>query len=429
MRECLRTFVSKKTRSQTPPEAVKVPKTVSFSRLTSYDSCSEYYRLAHVERVFSQGDTDATRLGGIVHEALEQYYLSDFSQTPFQILAGQNGVLMQLLEKDGLMPLMEPLSAYSKHCRHLRDRASAGYTGPDPIRKADGGLADKPQMTTAWKRYAAEHQLDAAAAFIDRQAKALSPRRWTDVSLSYVFTEALHILRGYKHDPRLATIVAVELEFSEARYVAADEDGAMLRDAEGELVTTSRMGGEHPLWMNPETNSPRALSMSNTFWLPKLGPDGHLIPDPEKPGDFVRRDDLAFMGYIDLIGRNADGKLIVVDHKTSKMEPDAEKVERHEQLLLYGLMVELQSGEAPHQVGISHLRSGKLVLGRYRRDKAVAALERLLQVHAAIEKQVFVRQHPDAFGNACVRVFGGKVNACPGLQFCHPDVFAGLQAA
>lgn len=404
-------------------------RTVSYSKLTKYDECSQYYKLANIDRVLDHGDTDWTRLGGFCHEVLEVYYAQpELVRTPFEILAGKGGVWMKEFEKYGLQSLIEPLAVYNKHMRILNDRISPNYKGADAIRTKDGRVPDKPQMTSGWKDYVKQHGLDAMAANIDRTAAQLAPKRWGGgLSLSLVFTESTKINRGYRHDPRIHAVVGIELEISEMQYAAADEDGNILRDAEGNYVPTSRMRGDLALWADPSKGGkPLALGMGTYFLLPKLDANGKMIP---KGNDFERREDKAFMAYIDLLARDAKGRLLIIDHKTNKLLPDVDHVERHEQLLVYGLMIELLTGEAPYQIGINHLRSSTLVLGRYRRAAAVEALERLLQTYSGIEKEVFLRHHPDAFGNPCVKSFGGKTTLCPGLQLCHPAVYASYQAA
>ena len=160
----------------TVPQAEKpirrLPSAVSYSKLTTYDRCTELYKLKYVLGVpESKEDTLATRLGSICHASLEAYYL-DGGQTitsPYDALTRDGGIWEEELAKVGLnLPgLRRDLQNYAHHMTKLYYRASAQYAGADKIRKADGTVSVAPQMTTAWKQYVKAHALDALALYID----------------------------------------------------------------------------------------------------------------------------------------------------------------------------------------------------------------------------------------------------------------------
>lgn len=402
------------------------PKTVSYSGLTVYDECSMLYRLQRVDRVLPpMADTEATRIGQFCHASLEAYYGDESGQieSPYHELTRPGGIWDQELQACKLQMLMPKLQAYAHHTTGLYERASAAYKGKDAIRKKDGSVSAAPHMTKAWTDYAKQHGLTQLADYINHTAAKIAPARWEDVNLSQVYAESLGIMYPYRHPVEIDAVVAIELPISEIQFHAADENNQPLYDELGQPVPTSRVRGPYPIHLD-EDNRQTTLNVLYPFFLPVLGPDGKLVKTED--GDYVRREDLLFNGYIDLVARNPQGELLIIDHKTNSGEvPSKGKISRHEQMLVYGFMITLLGGEKPAYVGMNHLRSGRLILAEFSMEKAELAMERLLSIVAGIEKRVFVRQNPDGYHSRCVvKPFrdGEPPRLCPGLPHCHPEV-------
>lgn len=402
------------------------PRTVSYSGLTVYDECSMLYKLQRIDRVIpAMSDTNATRIGTFCHTSLEHYYGDETGtvQSPYDELTRAGGIWDQELESCQLQMLRPKLQAYAHHTTALYERASASYKGKDAIRKKDGAVSAAPHMTKAWTDYARQHGLNQLSDQIDQVAAKVAPERWEGLSLSQVYAESLGIMYPYRHPADIDAVVAIELPVSEIQFQGADEENQPLYDELGQPVPTSRVRGPHPMWVDDKGQT-AVLNVLYPFYLPALDENGRLIPDGQ--GDYVRREDLLFTGYIDLVARNEKGELLIIDHKTNAGEvPSRSKISRHEQMLVYGFMVTLLGGEQPAYVGMNHLRSGKLVLAEFSMAKAEVAVERLLSIVSGIEKKVFVRQNPDGYHSRCVvKPFreGEPPRLCPGLPHCHPEV-------
>jgi hypothetical protein len=410
------------------PEPVTAPRQTaySFSRLTTYDKCSELYRLTYVERAPDiRQDTVATRLGSICHTSLEEFYAAESTaESPFHALMRPGGIWEQELVKDGLIVLWDDLQVYASHISQLVNRASASYRGPDKIRKADGAVASAPEMTSAWKAYASKHQLYRMAGNIDRTAAGVNPEKWGSLSLSEVFTATLSIMWSYQHPAAIADIVDIELEISETYYAAADANGDKMADERRQPVPTTRNRGPHKPWED-EHGKTEQLFIKNPFPLPKLDGRNILKTADDTP---IWSTTSLFNGFIDLLARDQLGRLLIIDHKTSKGDaPAVDKVAMHEQLLIYGYVIYYATGEVPHQIGINHLRSGKLVLADFNLAKAEKAVARLLTLQAAIEAKVFLTQDPYGYGARCVTESfrsDKPPTLCPGLRYCHPEVWS-----
>jgi hypothetical protein len=430
---------------------------VSVSQLNSYEECSyKYKRVRILQDLPRDPDTIYTRLGGICHEAIEQCIESLVSgdgrfATPYDALVGEGGVWDTWLAKAKLTSLKPRLEEYAHHTTKLYYRASASYQGADAIRnKGDFGgdevwrnpVSKAPHMTGTWKAEAKKLGLDAKASFIDKTAAAAEKSTWGAISLSQTYAETAGILWPYQHPQAVASVIAIELGISDTLVMIADENGNQLLDESGAPVIGSKRNDKRRKVKGPDGKEVFA-GMTHPFPLPKLDANGKLIPtdavDPNTglPLVYERRDDVYFNGYIDLLGRDEEGRLLIVDHKSSLGESPAPlKVSRHEQLLVYGLLVAVLFGEMPAFIGINHLRSGKLVLAPFDMAKAELAMERFLSIVSAIDAGVFIKQHPDAYVTACVKKGRkeGEVILCSGLKGCHPEVYeyfrkAGLVSA
>lgn len=410
------------------PVIKRLPDVVSYSKLTTYDRCPELYRLKYIQGIpESREDTVATRLGSLCHSAIEQFYEDggDVIENPYHALTRDGGVWHQELTASNLMVVARELQTYGHHITKLYWRASGQYNGPDKIRKADGSVSAAPHMTTAWKTYIKNHALDRMAHHIDQVAARAAGQRWSGISLTEVYSQSLGILYPYKNPPEIYAVVAIELPLSDIKLQAAAENGEPLVDEEGNPVPTSRSRGPHPVYIEPGNTRGRLLEIENEFYLPAVDDAGKIVKDDN--GNVVFRNDILFTGFIDLLARDDQGRLYIIDHKTSRELPTPSKVNRHEQLLVYGFIIHHLFQETPHAIGINHLRSGNLVVSPFDLEKAERAVERLASVVKAIESSAFVKKDPDAYMTMCV-IKSNRDNEpptlCAGLKYCHPEVYS-----
>jgi hypothetical protein len=129
--------------------------------------------------------------------------------------------------------------------------------------------------------------------------------------------------------------------------------------------------------------------------------------------------DYIFRGKIDLITRDAFGRLGIYDHKTSKDAPTAGKVQHWEQLLLYAWAYWIYTQEWPSLLGINHLRSGNLVTGNFDQSLVQPAVDRKIAATRGIDAGVFIPRAPGDFGAPCVNEYDEE-RVCCYFKVCHP---------
>jgi len=133
-----------------------------------------------------------------------------------------------------------------------------------------------------------------------------------------------------------------------------------------------------------------------------------------------------FRGFLDLIAKTPDGKLVIIDWKTnSRTHRDSYKIAHHPQLLLYGWIYESLTGQRPDQIAIGFLRSNDLVLAEYDADLAEETMARRHRFIDGINKDVFPMASPVQFNSPC---HNGKM-VCPYLERCHPKYAAAVPEA
>lgn len=124
-----------------------------------------------------------------------------------------------------------------------------------------------------------------------------------------------------------------------------------------------------------------------------------------------------FKGFLDLVARTIDGKVVIIDWKTnSRTHKDSYKVAHHPQLLLYGWMYEHLTGTTPDQIAIGFLRANDLVVADYDPELAIETMARRDRLIDGINKDVFPMASPVQFNSPC---HNGKI-VCPYLERCHP---------
>ncbi len=349
-----------------------------------------------------------TEIGSRVHDALESFYLSPEE--------GQEGhyphpypALLDHWKRDleawKMSGAFDELVRISADVSHLEARCSPNYKGKDAIRNRDGSVPKNPAMTGAYKEAMAALKIDSRKASIDR-AGAAANDLWKGFSLTDTFAQSSVIIYPYQHPTLMQDVLFIEFPISDPIVWAADDDGNLMKDANGEPVLTSRRQGPYPVWVNPETGRPNVAYIVNPVYLP----DGSL-----------------FNGYIDIVARDERGRIILGDHKTSQKKPGEMDVKRHQQLLMYAWAWHQLTGEWPALIGINHLRSGSFIPAEVDQNFAQQVVLRHMTIVDAIDKKVFVCHDPHGFGAPCLDYRTGEP-ACAYFKHCHPELWKEMTA-
>jgi len=352
----------------------ELPHLYSYSQLNTYKDCSQKYKYYYLDNLKRREIGQAAEIGTIVHECIERFYMGEFesAETAFPT------VIHNYMENLGILDWKPELQHISNIMSTLLLRASAEYTGSDAIRTADGRVSEKPEMTKVWKEELRKHNLEQRIDSANTSIIRRLPAEWASVRMATVYAEAMHLSKMYKHPTVVSEVKAIEFGFSEPDY-------------EG-----------NPNSEDPNQREPHVKNLA-------VLPSGRV-----------------FRGYIDLVGKLHNGEWIIVDHKSSKECPSELKVRHHEQLLLYAYFWNQLTGNWPAKIGITHLRSGKLVVADVVPELALEAVARHEEIIRAISKKIFIKRAPFEYGSPCMDRDGKLESACPYLPKCHKDVALAL---
>lgn len=356
------------------------PNYYSVSRLKLYENCSYAYYHRYVLKTPSPYLSESTLIGSFIHNALEYLYSTDddttysleeaFSKTSPHTMVEQK--IAYSLEE--AYQIYDMLSSYTKDVAILYIRASATYYGPDAIRKADGGLASSPSMTSDWKKAEKLLDLPRRRSIIDTYITDRNSNM-NGISISYVFGEAYNICLNYRTPPQITEIIAVEFPLSH--------------------------------WSEEQS----------------------VIINPVKmPSAFGAEEDIYLNGYIDLVAKvNFNGKevLALIDHKSSKADHEELGVEYNRQLLAYVYAYEKSTGQTIDAVGINNLRSNTLSLAPVNKQFMYDSLTSLFSNHQLIKEERFVKHVPEDQYSPCMKMYN---KPCPFLPYCHTDFYNRMMA-
>jgi hypothetical protein len=141
-------------------------------------------------------------------------------------------------------------------------------------------------------------------------------------------------------------------------------------------------------------------------------------------GTFEDIGEVSLLGYIDWVVKLKDGRVAIIDHKTSTKMPTNEEVLFHPQLNLYAYAYKILFGEYPHIIGINHIKSGNLVLA----DTHVNIIHSNLDYYENLCLQTLkltsntpLRKHPNDYQTPCVKKDYNTnkiISTCPYLDKC-----------
>ncbi len=374
----------------------------SYSKLSKWSDCSEKFRLHYVDQDEVERpitDTVPTMTGNVIHPVLEAWYTTHKRQVPVMNLLDEHWEKTLADAKMG--DELDRLKWIRRTYKHLIARGTAGYQGADPIlttTKGPNGQYNFPKdigglkKTTGWGVACASSGFDQERAIVDAYAQMYAddkfvldtedptivrPKRhpWTKVSLADVYLESYAVLDGYVDNLGDHFVHAMEFAISKKD------------DATRQIINPSIF----PFRLSDDDPFTRYLN-----------------------------------GFIDMVTTDRQGKLYIIDTKSSKTEPSRAAVAHWEQLNLYAwghyMITKLLygTGKWPDYIAINSVRHRSLVLAEFRPELIPGVLKRAEQKIRAIEARMFVQQNPSDFNQNCYKFFGDD-KACMYLKHCHPS--------
>jgi len=341
--------------------------TYSVSKLKEYSSCPASYRHKYILKTPYRSGSRSTLMGSTVHESLEEFYRGEnWLDKPFidtftaVSLNSLRTVFSLQCDSEILLDIHTRLMDLAMCTDQLHVRASPSYRGEDAIRKGNGEVASKPEITAAWKKALAELNIEGTTDRLNQEMLDINPELDGLEPVS-AFTDAVSLALGYRHPREISSIIAVEMPFSAA------EDGIL---------------------QNPV-----------------------LMPD-----NYGGSEGIYFKGYIDLVCE-VNGELAILDHKTSKEVVTPDMVRHNAQLSGYAWAYRKLTGKTVKYIGINHIRTSQLILQECVPAISVESFRNLAANYTAIKYGLFPKKAPDTEYSSCLKSFG---STCPFLSQCHP---------
>jgi hypothetical protein len=345
------------------------PATYSVSRLKTFHICSMLYKYKYVDRIKVDSLTKATLLGSCLHQILEDTYKPYINLTNPPIALSSNLIIqgtINTLTNAFVHDLTEQVNEVHKNyllLAHLYKRADEHYTGKDAIRKADGTVAQAPEMTGTWKREVASYNLEDTKERLDSYIKSVDAR-WDTISFYELVMDVFKIAYKFTLDARIKKILATELEFS------------------------------------PETN---------VLITPFTGKDGPILE-----------------AYIDLIVELDDGEVAIIDYKSSSQAYKEVDIDFNSQLHMYSYAYETFFKTKAKYIGIYNLRDNSLVVSRMQPIIRQEVLKQLVSAHTRIKNNKFEKRLPNRdVANACP-CLDQFHKPCAYLALCYPNLASKL---
>lgn len=342
----------------------------SFSKLEKYLKCSEFYRKHYIDPTTVKVPTDnvATVAGSVVHDVLEMFYGPAINR---RIPARDVLESVWLTKLADFPDMIEELDGIRDDIAQLYRRATKGYKGHDAICEEGGKFYTAPTRSTAWRVACERLNLFERQACIDLDARELG-KPFNTVSLSQVYAETYRFLAKYSDPIGQAglTIQALELKFSDVNYKA------------------------------------------NTVANPCYYPEPLFVPSVISLGEPT-----LCTGKIDVVATDSQGRIAIIDHKTSKDLPKPFEVMHWEQLLVYAWAHFEVWGDWPDFIGINSVLNNRLVLVPLDPDMAWRAVRRQMQAIQGINAGVFIQQAPGTYGAHCYNKYQNSI--CEYAHQCH----------
>ena len=342
----------------------------SFSRLDAYQSCSKFYERRYInkEPIVYPFRPPIVR-GNFVHSVIEE--IMDPETKTEELDDALYIHFSTFLENTEVDLDQEEVWEFANAFGELCWRATELCQDPEiTIRKADGDIPKDIENypPKSWTNAIKKSGLTSTKYDLDNAAARNNPA-FEKMSFSYFLGTTFAMLKGFKVPDWVEEIVAVEKGFSTDDF--------------------------------------------NKLKLP-------------------RQKQLYFNGYMDAVVRTNDGRLIILDHKTSKKKPTQQTVQNLPQLNLYAWGYKVVYGEWPTHIGIHHVRSGEYVIASVDKEAVKETLLFYDGIQAeGIDSGTFVKRHPEDYRTPCVKkdyTTNEVTETCPYLETCWPTYYKTLQA-
>ena len=270
-----------------------------------------------------------------------------------------------VLKEKGLLDdnddLQDMLLNYSKSVGQLYFKASNSYSGSDKIRTKSGDIASAPHMTSSWKTQASNLGLDTKRSTIDMYLRQRLEGIYGDVgymSICDIFGEACSLIKTYKHPTFLSKIIDIEFPISDRQ--------------EDKLINPVKM-----------------------------------------PSEYGGDQGIYFNGYIDMVGVTKEGKVVLVDHKSSKLPFKEDDIRYNVQLTTYAWAFEELTGMKVDYLAIYNLRDSEFKYTRVPSNKW-EIINTVFRYHYSIKQETFYKESPEPY-SPCLNSYG---RPCPYLSLC-----------
>lgn len=374
-------------------------KTVSYSKLSTFQECPELYRLRYLEKPKGYvGPLQEPFIKGtLAHTCIEEFLKGSNKEVAIQIALHEwlkstcylpviNAAPAKEVEtievdiydeeindwvdskgetKTSQGIIIEDLYEYATECGWLLHKCTAAYQGEDRIRNRDGSIPKSPlnYPPSEFKRQYNDKGLQLLRGQLDVEAckHNISFRR---MSIADIAAQAVSYIYNFELPKEIKEVKEIELEL--------DKDKVY------------------------------------------FGP----------------RKDIYWNGKIDTIYETEDGAIIVNDHKTEKEVRPAENVCFDLQLNSYAAVVYEQTDKIPDYIAITHLGTNQLIVSQTHPKIMSMCMEYLEDIQDSIERELeakgvdgpWTKKWPTKYGSPCLsRRDGVLTNVCPYIYKCWPD--------
>ena len=338
---------------------LKIPKT-SVSRLNSFNTCSTFFQNKYVHKLTVE-EEDRTYFikGTLAHSSLQEL-LDPETET-----------------KDGVEAVTRALAPWLEQ---------VGVTNIDFDDLIEAATALSRLLYRASDR-CTQNCIRTGKGEVPKDVWAYPPRTWTDAL----------------HESGFAS------RFYEMNIMAVEQNPVF----ESEPIT--QMVGEVFFWIS-NFRLPTEYKRTVAVELEISTEESNLVLFPGKT-------DLYWNAFIDWLWETQDGRLVLMDHKTSKKMPPGVDVFHHFQLAVYVYLYHELTGRWVDLIGIHHIRSGQFLSAEVDPKVIGNVISHYRDVQKAIDAGIVVKHSPEEYNSPCVkRDWGGEVirEICPYLETCWP---------
>lgn len=355
---------------------------VSYSRLSLYQSCAEKYRLKYLAK--EEGKEYSSRYvtleeplikGSLAHSMIEAY---------LQGMTKDDAISTQLTLWLSDLCFIEPIDGdpvgaegvninhlefYAKECGMLVARCSEGYYKEDKIRNKDGSVPKDPlgkYPPGGFLKDYRDAKLDQYKRYVDDQA-ARANNSFKRMSLANIAASAASFCYLFELPEEVASVEGIELDLSK---------------------------------------NPIGFSNNQYYWN----------------------------GYIDTEYKSKAGATIINDHKSEKEKRRPEDVAFDLQLNSYASVRYEQTGSMPEFIAITHLKTNSVIASATSPYIVNLCMDYLEQIQEEIEiiteakgvDKPWMKKWPGKFGSPCMRRHWetkAVESVCPYFIKCHPEYY------